>query len=415
MDNDILDALEKFDEKKLTDLFLNDPEKTRMFLDIPDDSWEAKFYSFIIYFLTHIDVPEEKAKECYFEILEHKYILSEKMDRDIGIHTAAMDYFLNITRQLKNPKIIEASLLQEIMKMGKEDQKTGCFNAKFLHEYADKEIKRSKRYSQNLSVLILDIDNFKTLNDKYGHLFGDKILKKFVEVLKASSRDEDFLARFGGDEFIVLMPQTGRIGARALAERIKSRLQEYFVDKEFHKEKVSVTFSGGIATYPYDADNFETLMKRADQALYKSKFLGKNRVYDYLEEEYLQNLSNVSDKRQYKRYGLKKNAVIEIGDKNSFFSIKGKIVDISKGGILLECLCEVADNLLTRNLGLKVDKIGDYSLDMPLSGNIVRISKDNDKLKFHLGIAFKEFLNDSIWVKIENSGALWAKEKVEVI
>ena len=122
--------------------------ESKPLLNLPDASWESRFYSFIIYFLTHINVPEDKARQCYFEILEHKYALSEKLDRDIGISTAAMDYFLNITRQLQIPKVIEASLLSEIMRMGKEDPKTGCFNSKFLHEYAVKELKRSQRYSQ---------------------------------------------------------------------------------------------------------------------------------------------------------------------------------------------------------------------------------------------------------------------------
>ncbi len=406
MDREIVDALKGFDEEKLTELFLNNPEKANQFLNLPDESWESRFYSFILYFLTHIDIPEERAKQCYFEILEHKYAISEKLDRDIGISTAAMDYFLNITRKFQIPKIIEASLLSEIMRMGKEDPKTGCFNSKFMHEYGIKELRRSQRYSQNLSVLLLDIDAFKKLNEQHGHLFGDKILKKFSEVLQDSCREEDFIARFGGDEFAVIMPQTGRIGARALSERIRTRLEEYFSNKTFNKEKISVTFSGGIATFPFDAKTFDELLKKADYALLKSKVLGKNRVYDFLEEEYLQNLTPESNKRQFQRYTFKKNTIIEIGDKNSFFSIKGKIINISKGGLLLECLCEISDNLISKNLGIKVNQIGDKEVNMPINGSIVRVNKDNEKLKFHLGIAFKELLNDSIWVKIEGIGDL---------
>jgi diguanylate cyclase (GGDEF)-like protein len=236
------------------------------------------FYRLIINLLTSLEMEEQEARNHYFRILENKYYLSEKMGRDIGIRVAALDYFQNIIKSLKNPKIMEISFFEQILKLSKEDPKTGCYNSKFISEFIVKEIKKAKRHRLKLSLIMTDIDDFKSVNDNFGHLAGDKVLKEFCGILSKSARDEDIIARFGGDEFMVVLPQTNREGARCFAERTIAGCKKYFEGKKEMTDKVNITFSCGIATYPDDALEYEGLVKAADNALYSAKRLGKNKI-----------------------------------------------------------------------------------------------------------------------------------------
>lgn len=292
--------------------------------------------------------------------------------------------------------------------MSKEDPKTDCYNASFLKEAVEKELKRAERHNTSFSILILDLDNFKDINDKHGHLFGDKILKKFVAIIKESIRVEDILARYGGDEFIVLSPQTGRIGARSLAERIKHKLHEYFFERNYNDVSLNVTFSGGIATYPYDAPSFDTLIDFADKALYKSKFMGKNRIYDFLEEEYLKGQEyNIKNKRNFTRYSLAHENLIQISNKDSHVNIKGKIVNISGNGAFLECNCSLSEDLFDQRLNFKLKSIDNKEIEgMDFAGNIVRLNKESSRLKFYLAVKFDHLINSDQWNVIETSSDL---------
>lgn len=236
------------------------------------------FYRLIINLLTSLEMEEQEARNHYFKILENKYYLSEKMGRDIGIRVAALDYFQNIIKSLKNPKIMEISFFEQILKLSKEDPKTGCYNSKFISEFIVKEIKKARRHRLKLSLIMTDIDDFKSVNDNFGHLAGDKVLKEFCNILSKSARDEDIIARFGGDEFMIVLPQTDREGARCFAERIIAGCRKYFEGKKEMAEKVNITFSCGIATYPDDAPDYEGLVQAADNALYSAKRLGKNKI-----------------------------------------------------------------------------------------------------------------------------------------
>lgn len=124
---------------------------------------------------------------------------------------------------------------------------------------------------------MIDIDNFKQCNDNYGHLVGDKVLKRIAEILSIKTRKVDILARYGGEEFVIIAPYTDKKGASALAARLVSLVyKENFKVDEFNT--IKVTISIGVATYKEDADSWEELIQKADDALYQAKKMGKNRV-----------------------------------------------------------------------------------------------------------------------------------------
>lgn len=153
------------------------------------------------------------------------------------------------------------------------DEKTGVYNHKFFDTISRIEFEKAKR-GKDLSILIVDIDNFKKLNDTYGHFFGDKVLKKLADVLKENVRKYDIVARFGGEEFFVLFPETNLKKSKIVARRIMNSIRN-----ENLLKKYNVTVSGGIVDYK-DKDTFAKMKLRADKALYKAKKEGKDRIIE---------------------------------------------------------------------------------------------------------------------------------------
>ncbi|OQA30587.1 MAG: RNA polymerase sigma factor SigA [Betaproteobacteria bacterium ADurb.Bin341] len=141
----------------------------------------------------------------------------------------------------------------------------------------EQEFERSVRYQRPLSVIMLDVDHFKRINDRHGHAVGDQILRAIADTLKGSVRNVDLLARFGGEEFIVLLPETGQPEALCLAERILNRVKACAV--LYEGKRIATTVSAGIADIASEeAGNLEDLIRRADAALYEAKEKGRNRI-----------------------------------------------------------------------------------------------------------------------------------------
>jgi diguanylate cyclase (GGDEF)-like protein len=157
------------------------------------------------------------------------------------------------------------------------DDLTQLYNSRFLNAALRREVERSRRYRVPLSLIFLDLDGFKSINDRHGHLCGSRALVEVGAVIRATVREIDVVARFGGDEFTVILPQTGRAGARVIAERIRERIAATHYLKA-HGLEVRVTASLGIATYPEHGVTGDALVARADQAMYSAKGAGKDQV-----------------------------------------------------------------------------------------------------------------------------------------
>ena len=157
------------------------------------------------------------------------------------------------------------------------DPVTGVFNRQYLQVRLDEELQRSRRHDISIALLVIDIDNFKAVNDTYGHLVGDVALKDIAEILRRSVRVFDVCSRFGGDEFVIVMPGSTAVSAARIAERIRMKIEQYRpADRTL--ARLSVTVSVGLAVSSRDMAPAQ-LLERADRALYTAKNLGKNRVY----------------------------------------------------------------------------------------------------------------------------------------
>ncbi len=172
----------------------------------------------------------------------------------------------------------KAKLIAELKKQATFDPLTGLLNKRAITEKLKVEIDRSKRHKQSLAVLFIDLDDFKPYNDTHGHLMGDKLLHDFTAVLRAHCRMVDILGRFGGDEFIIIAPQSDLSGATALAEKLRKEVGDYaFISSKVNQD-FRTTCSIGIAMFPAHSDHYEDLMNKADHALYASKRKGRNKV-----------------------------------------------------------------------------------------------------------------------------------------
>jgi two-component system cell cycle response regulator len=168
--------------------------------------------------------------------------------------------------------------VQYSMELAITDPLTGLFNRRYMESHVGTLIDRSAARGKSLSVLILDVDYFKSINDSYGHDAGDDVLREFAERLKASIRGIDLACRYGGEEFVVVMPDTDLGIAAMVAERIRRRIAGEPFPIEAGKRTIEVTISVGIAARMGAQDNVALMLKRADEALYRAKRDGRNRV-----------------------------------------------------------------------------------------------------------------------------------------
>jgi len=165
--------------------------------------------------------------------------------------------------------IIEKSIIYTKMKnLSSTDHLTGCFSRRILYSDLKKEIIRGERYNKIFSIIMVDVDNFKKYNDKFGHQKGDTLLKKVVSTIKKNLRKIDTIYRFGGDEFIILLPETDKEGTKKVTKKIKEEIERIDIKID---EETKITISTGIAIFTKDGEKTKELLEKADQNMYREK------------------------------------------------------------------------------------------------------------------------------------------------
>jgi len=221
--------------------------------------------------------------------------------------------------QLATVALDQARLKVKLESMASIDPLTNLLNRRALQDVINREYASAARSSKPFSVILFDLDRFKMLNDNYGHNIGDKILLGIGEVATQTLRTSDWLSRWGGEEFLAILPDTDEIGALRIAERLREEIEKFSI--QLNTQKIKTSASLGVASYPRDGDTPEFLIKAADAALYEAKKSGRNRVVE------------ARDKREVYSIAAKLNTAIE---SNRLVPAYQVIVDLKTGKTVAE-------------------------------------------------------------------------------
>ncbi len=173
--------------------------------------------------------------------------------------------------------------VDKIKQVSDTDELTGTYNMRAFSSMLQRAFRQAVRYGHALSVVMIDSDNLKQINDTHGHESGNRLLQHLVRCIREQLRGSDVMARFGGDEFIVLLPETNNKGALEIAERIRKAVEISRFD--VRSGDTNITVSLGVASYPEDGGNLDVILDKADKAMYRAKQRGRNKVVAYTDDE----------------------------------------------------------------------------------------------------------------------------------
>lgn len=242
-------------------------------LETYEKKYNNRFYCLLMKSLTHeIYEQENIAKSTFHKIILHLEKLNNILKRNVGLLVATLDYLQNVIKTLDEPKIIEEGKSDVLLETSTIDELTTLYLRDIFDITIEKRVDESKRLKSPLSLIMLDIDDFKVVNDTYGHQIGDNVLKKIGEIINLSVRQMDMAARYGGEEFVILMPDTKLNTAVEIAQRLRKKI------KNIQFGDFSVTISLGVSQLNNQVNSEKKLIEKADHYLYQAKNNGKNRV-----------------------------------------------------------------------------------------------------------------------------------------
>lgn len=329
---------------------------------IPEGSSCARFLEQFI----HLDFSEDEARRHWEGILDNAQSLETSLGRPVGIHTAIVDYFTDKTQLLNSPLIVEINVFRQTERLAMVDPLTGLFNRRYMDVILRKELTRCERYGKEFSIALLDIDNFKTINDTKGHQFGDEVLRNLADLIRDSVREEDMVCRYGGEEFLIILPETDSEGAVILANRIRNALK---ADVFFQLH--AITFSAGTASWPLSAQTLENLILAADTSLYQAKFSGKDRI-----------VSAGAERRKFGRYQVSWD--VKLYPENGPDPLEGIVAhNVSLGGIQFECPVRLP---VDAEIQLVLTNPDEDNREVPATGVITWVKKKRGSYRY--GIRF---------------------------
>lgn len=243
---------------------------------------KKNIFDFFIDELGFISKKQLSNQESWFDYIQNlqeidQIVKMKNLDNQEKIFTIHVDYceqksddyvfsLTDITKFKEKSNLLEYQ--------ASHDKLTGLYNRNKFDDIYSKEIKRARRYSNDLSMIIFDVDNFKTINDTFGHQIGDEVLKDIAKISLENIREQDISSRWGGEEFMILLPQTNKNGAEIVANKIRNSIENH----SFTNNSLKITTSFGVAQFCVKNDNEDSFMSKADKLLYKAKETGKNKV-----------------------------------------------------------------------------------------------------------------------------------------
>lgn len=334
-------------------------------------------YAALLLVLTGMAFDETEARRHWEAILAHRRTLQGQLQRDVALRVAALDHFLNVNRTLTGPRLIDIAMSERQEPGSSVDRVTGLPNAAAFLAALQAETRRGRRYELGLSVLYLDLDDFRELNERLGELVGGILLREVAILIQNKIRDIDVAARLAGEEFGILLPETERMGAFLVAERIRREIERHGLRRAVDGRPIRLRASLGVARYPEDATTPDKLLERAEEALHLAKSRGGNAVSVYYRE-----------RRQFIRFDLQRGPVtLRVTPAPPAEASGGDALarNISHGGVLFESAMPLA-------IGVEVTlqcEDGRRGARLTLPARVVRVEEIEDRPgRYEVGAAF---------------------------
>lgn len=283
-------------------------------------------YSILLNVLTQLDFNDREAKNLWLEILDHRQRMVVTMNRPVNLATAVCDYMVEIKKSMHSPKVVEMKIFEEASQASQSDFLTGLYNRAYFDKVLNIEIARAQRMKKDCSLVFFDLDDFKKVNDSFGHPAGDLVLKSVAELIFREKRLTDIAVRYGGEEIVLLLPDTSKASAMNLATRIRQKVER---SQLVHQGRlIKQTMSGGVASFPLDTDVPEELIECADRALYRAKHKGKNKICLFSSDMRKSIRMDFDEPVEVRQLGVKVLSPPNLAQSK----------DLSLSGILFECV-----------------------------------------------------------------------------
>ena len=310
---------------ELLGLLAEDAHNTQRLVERLDRLWRergASPHAALLVLLTRLAFEESEARRHWQGIVERQRELSRSLGRDPGVRVAVLDYFVHANRMLVQPRLVDLEMVDSGEIDPTRDEKTGLASDRAFRAALQREVRRARRYGEQAALVLFDLDGFGAVNRRVGSTIGDRLLREAALLLSNRIRDIDLAARPGEDELALLLPHTDRNGALLVAERFRREVESFFASREAAGRPAGLTVSAGIAVWPEDATDAETLLGCAAQALYHAKAVGKNVVQTHQPE-----------RRRFLRFELEPGR-FEVELLGSERTTRGRPRDLSGSGIL---------------------------------------------------------------------------------
>jgi diguanylate cyclase (GGDEF)-like protein len=235
-------------------------------------------YSEWLRILGHLRFEPKEAKRHWQATLKHRSSMEERLGTVVDPRVALTSYFVETQPQFESSIVVEMHPLGQAGESAYRDELTGLRNHRFFSENLEREVLRGERLNQPLSLLMVDVDDFKLYNEREGHDAGDGVLRTIARLLRESSRITDGVSRYGGEEFTLTLPATPKVEANRVADRVREAIEKRSFPGEDKQPLGKLTVSVGVATYPGDATDASQLIRQSDRTMYVAKANGKNQV-----------------------------------------------------------------------------------------------------------------------------------------
>ncbi|MFQ5700558.1 MAG: diguanylate cyclase [Acidobacteriota bacterium] len=368
-------------------IFNEDPVNLeRMIERVSQLSWSVGpgIYSGLLLLLGNLRFEEEEARRHWQAMRAHRRDLEEKLGSPVALRVAVLDYLIATNRASPRARLLDLVQTEQPNEREMTDPVTGLHSMSFFSGQLPRELGRAHRFDLSVSLVHTEIDDFAAITERFGLSIGSVLLREIAGILTKCIRTMDYAARVCGSEFALLLTETDRMGAYYVADRIRQKVEEFYLERQINGRPFEITVSSGVASFPQDAETPKGLIRRASEAFYNGRARGRGGVAIHHRE-----------RREYIRLETpSENLQVTLMPEGETTSSPAEMKNISSGGVLFE-----SDRPI--ELGRMVQIAWSHERDsdqVVIPGRVVRIERfgDDKSQHYEIGVLFDLVVEEQI-------------------